>query len=84
MPLAMRQFRPRQTRRAAPDPDPELLTMDSTALLVIVVALSGGAGWAAGRLLHRRPAGRLLDGLQRTQGLELDACLSSLRPPGPL
>ena len=62
--------------------------MDSTALLVIVVALSGGAGWAAGRLLHRRPAGLLLDGLQGTcgalLGLELDAWLSSSRPPGPV
>jgi uncharacterized membrane protein YeaQ/YmgE (transglycosylase-associated protein family) len=53
------------------------------ALLVIgLTVLGGGAGWVAGRLLHRHWSGQLLDAVQGAVGATL--CVEVFALTGPL
>ena len=51
-------------------------------LLIGVLFAGGAAGWLAGRLLHQRPRGQILDSIQGAAGAAL--CLEVFALTGPL
>jgi hypothetical protein len=56
--------------------------MTSVAFAVGLLALGSGAGWVAGRLLHRKWPGQVVDGVQGGVGALL--CLEVFALTGPL